>query len=125
MIYAWLGLLSIIWGGSFYFIKVLLEAFGPWGVTFMRCICGAFILFLCLLITGKFKMRQVPWLALTGNIGLINCAILFLDADCFQRAFFDERLTLVLNAATPLWTVILGVLFLVWPLTEWHGQEKR
>lgn len=109
MIYAWLGLLSIIWGGSFYFIKVLLEAFGPWGVTFMRCICGAFILFLCLLITGKFKMRQVPWLALTG-IGLINCAIPW-TLIAFSEHFLTSSLTSVLNAATPLWTVILGVLF--------------
>ena len=109
MIYVWLGMLSIIWGGSFYFIKILLEAFGPWGVTFMRCICGAFILFLYLIIKRKVDLTSVPWFKLAG-IGLVNCAVPW-TLIAYSENFLSSGLTSVLNAATPLWTVILGVLF--------------
>ncbi|WP_172673520.1 EamA family transporter [Calditerricola satsumensis] len=35
-----LGLLSLIWGGSFFFIKILLEAMGPLSVAFFRTAFG-------------------------------------------------------------------------------------
>lgn len=54
-------------------------------------------------------LTAVPWFKLAG-IGLVNCAVPW-TLIAYSEHFLSSGLTSVLNAATPLWTVILGVIF--------------
>lgn len=110
MLYFLLILLSIVWGGSFLFIKILLEAFGPWGITFMRCFMGFIILVIIIFIKkNSISFQQIPWIKLI-LIGLVNCAIPWTLIG-YSETIISSGLASVLNASTPIWTVILGILF--------------
>lgn len=109
ILYVYLGLLSIIWGSSFYFISILVEPFGPWGVTFLRCACGAFVLLVVLLIRWKsLQLKGLPWLKLIV-IGLLNSALPW-TLIAFSQTMLSSGMTSSLNALTPIWTVILGIM---------------
>jgi drug/metabolite transporter (DMT)-like permease len=110
ILYVLLGLLSIVWGGSFYFIKILVEPFGPWGVTFLRCFCGAIFLLIVLLIRRNTQgLSNPPWFKLV-SIGLVNSAVPW-TLIAYSETMLSSGLTSVLNASTPIWTMILGILF--------------
>jgi drug/metabolite transporter (DMT)-like permease len=110
LLYLLLGLLSLIWGGSFFFIKVLLESFGPWSITFIRCFFGVVtLLAIILLKREKFQIKNLPWKALI-IIGLLNSAIPWTLIG-FSETRISSSLAAVLNASTPLWTLIIGILF--------------
>lgn len=110
LLYVLLGLLSLIWGGSFFFIKVLLESFGPWSITFLRCFFGVVtLLAIILLKREKFQLKNVPWKAVI-LIGLLNSAIPWTLIG-FSETRISSSLASVLNASTPIWTLIIGILF--------------
>jgi drug/metabolite transporter (DMT)-like permease len=110
LLYVLLGLLSLIWGGSFFFIKILLESFGPWSITFIRCFFGIVtLLAIIVLKREKFKIKNLPWKALIA-VGLLNSAIPWTLIG-FSETRISSSLAAVLNASTPLWTLIIGILF--------------
>jgi drug/metabolite transporter (DMT)-like permease len=84
LVYAALILLSLIWGGSFYFIKMLLHDFGPWSIAFLRSGSGLVVVVIIMLVLRKpFGFRTFPWLPMAS----------------------------ILNATTPAWTIVVGILF--------------
>ncbi|WP_219835119.1 DMT family transporter [Paenibacillus sp. R14(2021)] len=110
LIYAALIGLSLIWGGSFYFIKVLLHDFGPWSIAFLRSSFGLVIVLLVMLLFKKpFGFRNIPWSAMF-IMAVTNTAVPWT-----LIAFSEQRLTSsmasILNATTPVWTVLVGILF--------------
>ncbi|MBP2000592.1 drug/metabolite transporter (DMT)-like permease [Paenibacillus shirakamiensis] len=110
MLYAALILLSLIWGGSFFFIKQLLEHFGPWTIAFLRSALGfATITFLMLILRKPFDLRRMPWL-LIAIVALVNTAIPWAVIG-FSETRLTSSMTSILNATTPLWTVVVGALF--------------
>ncbi|MFD1177602.1 DMT family transporter [Paenibacillus puldeungensis] len=109
-LYLALLLLSLIWGGSFFFIKILLQDFGPWTVAFLRSGLGLVTLVVIMLALKKpFQLRSIPWLPM-ALMALVNTAIPWAIIG-FSETRLTSSMASVLNATTPLWTMIVGVLF--------------
>ncbi|HXD43820.1 MAG TPA: DMT family transporter [Pseudolabrys sp.] len=101
-----LVLLSVLWGGSFFFNGVALRELPPLTVAFVRVLLGA----LCLLavigpLGGRLPTRLRDSLPF-AVMGLLNNVIpfsLFLAA----QTMISSGLAAVLNATTPLFTVLV------------------
>jgi drug/metabolite transporter (DMT)-like permease len=122
-LYFALILLSLIWGGSFFFIKILLPDFGPWTVAFLRSVFGlATITGVMLVLRKPFGFRSIPWLAMV-IMALINTAIPWALIG-FSETRLTSSLASVLNATTPLWTLVVGVIFFRVATTrmQWVGM---
>ncbi|MBY6036260.1 DMT family transporter [Fictibacillus nanhaiensis] len=109
-LYSALFILSLIWGMSFLFIKVLLNVFDPWQIVFIRCVLGILtILPLFLLTKQKVHWKVLPIKALV-IVGLLNAGIPW-GLIAWSETFLDSGYTAILNATTPIWTAMMGVLF--------------
>jgi drug/metabolite transporter (DMT)-like permease len=120
--YSALFVLSIIWGTSFLFIKVLLSEMGPAAVVFGRCLFGTLMLFVILLISKKkFKFKQIPWLSLLF-VALTNNVLPWLLI-CTSETKLSSSMASIINATTPMWTLIIGFLFFSLSLrkNQWIG----
>jgi drug/metabolite transporter (DMT)-like permease len=120
-LYGALGLLSLIWGMSFYFIKMLLEDLGPFAIVFGRCFFGAVTLALIAFASRKNVLKGLPWTKLL-LVGILNNALpwLFISA---SETKITSSLASIVNATTPLWTLIIGFLFFSSSLrkNQWVG----
>ncbi|WP_347550567.1 EamA family transporter [Pseudalkalibacillus hwajinpoensis] len=103
--------LSLIWGMSFMFIKLLVPVLGPWGVVFYRCLLGALAIFLYLVIRGRLKevKRNLPWRSLL-LVGLLNALVPW-GMIALSEERISSSLAATLNATTPLFTSVLGAIF--------------
>ncbi|OXM17094.1 DMT family transporter [Paenibacillus herberti] len=109
-LYVALILLSLIWGGSFFFIKVLLEEAGPWTIAFLRGAMGLVTIILIMLVLRKpFGLRSIPWLPMV----IMSCfnTVVPWALIAFSETRITSGVASVLNATTPLWTIIVGTLF--------------
>ncbi|MGM7700996.1 DMT family transporter [Pseudalkalibacillus sp. Hm43] len=114
--------LSLIWGTSFYFIKILVEDLGPWGIVFVRCTLGAITLFLIILAQRRFTMfRNIPWKSLL-LVGILNALIPW-GLIAISETTISSSLASIVNATTPIWTSVIGVLFFSIALSfrQWFG----
>jgi drug/metabolite transporter (DMT)-like permease len=110
LVYVALILLSLIWGGSFYFIKMLLHDFGPWTIAFFRSSFGLIIVVLIMLLLRKpFGFRVIPWIPMI-TMALINTAIPW-TLIAFGETHLSSSMASILNATTPVWTIVVGILF--------------
>ncbi|SDR15208.1 DMT family transporter [Actinopolyspora saharensis] len=113
--YVRLIVLALLWGASFLFIKVGLQALSPTQVAFARIALGAVVLTaLCVLGGGRLvgfgsKQARRLWrtIAVAAVFGNVAPWILF----GLGERTVDSGLTGVLNATTPLWTVLFGLLY--------------
>jgi drug/metabolite transporter (DMT)-like permease len=106
--WAFLIILSLIWGSSFILIKRGLEVFSPGEVGAYRIVAAAtFLLPLSLPRLKKLNRKQVENLIIIGLLGSFIPAFLFPTA----QTRLSSSLTGVLNALTPLFVVIIGALF--------------
>ncbi|WP_223069750.1 DMT family transporter [Paenibacillus caui] len=115
--------LSLIWGGSFFFIKILLHDYGPWTIAFFRSAFGLAVIIAVMLIMRKpFDIRKIRWIPM-AVMALINTAIPWAFIG-FAETKLTSGMASVLNATTPLWTVIIGVLFFgaVTNRLQWLGM---
>lgn len=122
-LYFALVLLSLIWGGSFLFIKLLLEDFGPWTIAFLRSAFGLITIVIIMLIKREpFAWKSIPWMSMT-IVALVNTAIPW-GLIPFSETRLSSGMASVLNATTPLWTIIVGVLFFraVTNRLQWLGM---
>lgn len=105
-----LTLLSLIWGGSFFFFKILLHDFGPWTIAFLRSALGLITIVLVMALLKKpIGFRQIAWFPM-ARMALINTAIPWALIG-FSETRVTSTMASVLNATTPLWTVLIGILF--------------
>jgi drug/metabolite transporter (DMT)-like permease len=103
-------LLSLIWGGSFFFIKILLHDFGPWTISFLRSSFGLVAVVVIMLVLRKpFEFQKIPWIPM-AVMALVNTAIPWTFIG-FSETRLTSSMASVINATTPLWTTIVGVLF--------------
>jgi drug/metabolite transporter (DMT)-like permease len=110
LVFFMLCLLSLIWGGSYYFIKILLHDFGPITIAFLRSSFGLVTITMIMFIFRKpFQLKNIPWIAMTV-MALINTAIPWAIIG-FSETRLTSSMTAVLNATTPLWAVMVGILF--------------
>lgn len=108
---AWLLLiiLSLVWGSSFILMKRGIEAFSSDEVAALR-ISIAFV-FLSPLLIRHYKIdlkKYWPGLILMGVFGNLIPAFLFTKAE----TEISSSLTGMLNALTPLFTIIIGIFWL-------------
>ncbi len=106
-------LLGVIWGGSFFFHAIILKALHPILVVFLRVSIGACVLWLVLAIKRHPIPRSLTLWKMFITMGCLNNAIPFMCIVWGQQ-HIASGLAAVLNATTPLFTVI----FAAWLLND-------
>ncbi|UPW84447.1 DMT family transporter [Lysinibacillus sp. Ag94] len=107
-LYFALIMLSLIWGGSFYFFKILVADFNPLVVAFLRSTFGAVTLIVLIPFFRKSFSGKIPMIPLFA-VGILNTLIPW-TLICFSEQKMTSNLASVLNATQPLWTMVLGIL---------------
>ena len=102
--------LSVLWGGSFFFIGVAVSDLPPLTIVTMRVTIAAIALWSIALAAGLRPPKQAKvWGAFLG-MGLLNNAIPF-TLIVWGQTQIASGLASILNAATPIFTVLVaGVL---------------
>lgn len=104
-----LGSLALLWGASFLLIKIALDSLAPVHVALTRIALGALVLLALSAFRGE---RMGSGRRLWGHVAM---AALFASALPWTllsagEQLVDSGLAGVLNATTPLWTVLFGFL---------------
>ncbi|MGH0776602.1 DMT family transporter [Bacillus cereus] len=107
-LYFALIMLSLIWGGSFYFFKILVTDFNPLVVAFLRSTFGAITLIALIPFFRKSFRGNISFIPLFA-VGILNTLIPW-TLICFSEQKMTSNLASVLNATQPLWTMVLGIL---------------
>jgi len=105
----WLALLllSVLWGGSFFFAAVLIKTLPPFTIVFLRVGLAAVILNALVKAVGMRMPGDRPvWLAFFG-MGLLNNAVPFCLV-VWGQSHIASGLAAILNATTPMSTVIVA-----------------
>jgi len=100
-------MLSILWGGSFFTVAIAVEELPTFTIVNLRVALAAIALFMVL----KFMRISMPtdkahWIAFFG-MGLLNNAIPF-SLIVWGQAHIASGLASILNAATPIFTVVVA-----------------
>lgn len=102
-----LVLLSILWGGSFFFAKVALAELGPFTVVFFRVGLAALALNIMASAVGQSLWRaSTPWRQ-PVVMGALNNALPF-SLIFWGQTTITSGLASILNATTPLFTVLVA-----------------
>jgi len=108
--WALLGLLSVIWGGSFLFVGVAVRELPPLIIVALRVLLAALALQLVLRIMGLRLPRERRVWAAFISMGLLNNVIPF-TLIVWGQSHIASGLASILNATTPLFTVIVAHYF--------------
>lgn len=101
-----LGLLSVLWGGSFFFNGVVLRELPPLTLVFLRVALAAIMLLPLLWLTRiRFPKGLSGWKPFFA-IGLLNNVLPF-SLIVIGQTFIPGGLASILNATTPLFTVVV------------------
>jgi len=99
--------LSLLWGGSFFFSEVALSELRPFTIVLGRVGIAAIVLNLMVRATG-YRMPSSPKIWSTFLVmGLLNNLIPF-SLIFWGQTQISSSLAAILNATTPLWTVLLA-----------------
>ncbi|MEO8668369.1 MAG: DMT family transporter, partial [Bauldia sp.] len=102
--------LSVLWGGSFFFNAVALTAIPPFTLIAGRTLVGAALLYLAMRVTGaRFPVYGYAWRAFLV-MGLLNNVVPF-SLFAWGQTEIESGLASILNATTPLWTVVAANFF--------------
>jgi len=102
-----IGFLSIIWGASFFFVKIALASMTPLSVVACRVGLASMLLMAFVIITGRKLPRSFHiWGALFA-LGALNNVIPF-SLITWGQTHIDSSLASILNATTPVFSVILA-----------------
>ncbi|MEU8522241.1 DMT family transporter [Streptomyces sp. NBC_01216] len=105
------GVLALIWGFSFLFIKVGTEGFAPFQVTFGRLFFGTAVLAVAIVAKRERLPRGVrTWGHLTVAAFLLNALPFSLFA--YAELSVPSTLAGICNATTPLWGMVLSLVAL-------------
>jgi drug/metabolite transporter (DMT)-like permease len=110
-----MGVLALLWGSGFLWIKLALTGLAPVHLTLVRCALGAATL---LVLAGAARQRLPRD---RGTWGRLVVAAFFCNAVPFALFSLGERtvdsgVAGVMNATTPLWSLLIGILL---------GTERR
>ncbi|GHO50223.1 DMT family transporter [Ktedonospora formicarum] len=110
-----LFLLSVLWGGSFLFIRIAAPVLGPVVLMTMRVlIAGAALLLVVLATRNHLELRQ-RWRHYLV-IGIINSAIPF-TLIAAAELHLTAGLAAILNATTPLFGAVIAAIWIKEALT--------
>jgi drug/metabolite transporter (DMT)-like permease len=99
--------LSILWGGSFFFIGVAVRALPPFTLVTARVALAALVLHVVVLATGqRMPADRRVWAAFLG-MGLLNNLVPF-SLLVWSQTHIASGLASILNATTPIFTVIVA-----------------
>jgi drug/metabolite transporter (DMT)-like permease len=98
--------LSALWGGSFFFFKVLVEEYPPFTVVLGRVGFAAIALNLLLVLRGEAMHRALPW-GQFAVMGLLNNLFPFVMI-VFGEMRISSGLASILNATTPVFGVLVA-----------------
>ncbi|WP_240993624.1 DMT family transporter [Asaia bogorensis] len=100
-------ILALLWGGSFFFFKILVSAVPPFSVVLGRVGLAALVLNLFLIIRrSTLPLDGSLWLRLF-LLGVLNNVIPF-TAIAFGETRISSGLAAILNATTPVFTIIVA-----------------
>jgi drug/metabolite transporter (DMT)-like permease len=103
-------ILSILWGGSFFFSKVALAELPPLTLVFGRVCVAAVALNLTVYATGNRMPRSLKTWSSLFVMGALNNLIPF-SLIFWGQTQIASGLASILNSTTPLFTVVLAHLF--------------
>jgi drug/metabolite transporter (DMT)-like permease len=104
------GFLSIFWGSSFLWIKIVIGEIGPLTLVTFRVLLAALgALFIVLLRRPAWPNRK--FLVVFLLLGLFNSALPFALIS-FSEQFISSGLAAMLNGTVPLFTIMIAPLFL-------------
>ncbi len=112
--WVFLIILALIWGSSFILIKKGLVHLSPQEVGSLRIVAASlFLAPVALLRLKRVKFRDWKYLVSLGFLGSLVPSFLFATA----QTVLPSSLTGVLNALTPISTILVGILF--------YGQKHK
>jgi len=100
-------LLSIFWGGSFFFVEIALRDFQPFTLVFLRVTLAALILTGVVYISGQRMPDSFKIWGAFLVMGALNNAIPF-TLIVWGQTRIDSGVASILNATTPIFTVLLA-----------------
>jgi len=101
--------LAAIWGASFLFIKMAIDAFAPFALIQMRVGLAAASLLPLVILTGKTSQLFTHWKVLLAS-GMLNATLPFLLYAYAAQSLGASFLS-VINAVTPAWGAAVGWLW--------------
>ena len=103
-----IGLLALIWGSAFLWIKLADRGFSPVEVTLARLTLGAAMLFAIVLARREQAPRSPRVWAHVAVAALFANAVPYLLFAMAEQSV-DSATAGIINATTPLWTVVLAL----------------
>lgn len=103
-------LLAAVWGGSFLFMRIAVDEFGPIALIEMRVGLGALFLLPIALLNRKLPIMVRHWRAILV-VGTLNAAVPFL-LYAYAAQHLGAGFLSVANAITPVWGALIGWLWL-------------
>lgn len=102
------GVLALLWGSTFLWIELALDALTPVQVTLSRCVLGSATLLVACLGSGRRLPRdRATWRHIVMAAFFCN-ALPFAMFSIGQQTI-DSGVAGVLNATTPLWSLLIGI----------------
>lgn len=106
-----IALLSVIWGGSFLFLKIALRELPPFTLVLVRVGGAGILMYAIMAMMGRPRFSAVPGLWRSFFIlAAFNNAIPFV-LFAYGQSHIAIGLASILNATTPLWGVIVAHFF--------------
>jgi len=99
--------LSVLWGGSFFFSKIALAEIPPFTLVFSRVLLAAGTLYVILRISGQKLNLSAPLIGVFFGMGILNNLIPF-SLIFYGQTQIASGLASILNATTPIFTVVVA-----------------
>ncbi len=103
-----LGALALLWGSNFLWIKIALRGLSPGMLVFVRLTLGALIMVAVLAAKGERLPRSPRVWGHLAVAAVSACVVPYLLFAYGERQV-DSSIAGVLNATTPLWTVLIAM----------------
>ncbi|WP_245409791.1 DMT family transporter [Pararhizobium haloflavum] len=114
-----IGLLSVLWGGSFFFVGVAVKELSTLTIVLCRVGLAAAALWIWVALSRRPLPKRVSvWMAFVG-MGVLNNVVPFTLMVWGQQTI-ASGLASILNATTPLFTVVVAGLFLADETWSWR-----
>lgn len=101
-----LVILSMLWGGSFFFVELALAGLPVLTIVWLRVALAAVVLAVVMWVSGVAFPKREVWMAL-AVMGFLNNAVPF-TLVVLAQGQISGALASVLNATTPLFTVLVA-----------------
>lgn len=117
--WALLVLLSLVWGGSFFFVEIALEALPPLTLVWGRVTLAALVLWGVIWLVRIRCVFSLRVLFMFAVMGILNSAIPF-TLIVWGQTEISSGLASILNATTPFFTLVVAGAFLADERLSWR-----